>query len=879
MNISTIRRYLSPLVLLLGVFFILGSEGGTSPSITLLGSTPVKIIQGEEYIDAGAMAKDSEGVELTVTTVGLDKIMPTSSIGTYIIYYTAIDSTANKVTAEREVSIVAANDKTPPEIKDLNKPTLSTRLSLKYSLIDLGSGIDSLSIKPKITTAESDSNHHDISQYYFEGTLFLNIKLDLSVASPTLQVELEVADKSGNKIKKQFNYLLDDEVPEIILTGKNPTVVIKGTKYIDAGATVLDNVDQNLMVTSTGSVDTSTLGKYMITYSAIDQQGNKTYITRNIYVIAEKDEEPPQIKDVTIEKTDREGVITVDPDSYLRYSLTDSGSGIDMSYASEGLEKIVQINGETPHIYDVSYDQKTNMLYIKKDHLDEFGGHGDWDLGILTIEINVSDSAGNQATKVFNYTVATLNTIAVTPYSSLLSREKLLGIEVINPELGQTIDFSFEAKADNPIVRYQWSFHEEILNWYGSDVFRIKDTIYNISKRVDAKKIVTKNTYTEPYAYKASPTEYSLLFIRLKVTDSKGYYGNASMLVKLPASIIPLGNNPINIEQGAVYSDASFVWSSLFVKEDVRVSNGGLVDTNITGEHVLVYSVKDEKSNVQPTKRIINVIPSQAYQCKSTTLTESKFVDFTVDQQPLSHLLRTQSLSVTDIEKIFSTARQQDDSVEEINLKLPKQAVWDNYTSAQKALYLINSERCARGLRPFEGVEPKVSLKPAQYYADYLANKELYSHHADFNSPEGRLLQYAGIQSDSGRLGHNADNTAHWDWRKEREAIAMIGLSSTIDYPVVNSPVVKAVYNWLYNDKTSHYTNRGVLLRKGLRENSRYAAKEGLIGLGIASKKTEQLEGAVSRFLTTYYLVLNVFDPNKQWDMQQVKTVDLIAPY
>lgn len=77
----------------------------------------------------------------------------------------------------------------------------------------------------------------------------------------------------------------DTEAPVITLIGNNPATINKGDSYIDPGATVTDNVNDNLGVTITGDqFDTSVAGTYTVTYSATDQAGNQATTTRAVIV-------------------------------------------------------------------------------------------------------------------------------------------------------------------------------------------------------------------------------------------------------------------------------------------------------------------------------------------------------------------------------------------------------------------------------------------------------------------------------------------------------------------------------------------------------------------------------------------------------------------
>ena len=72
--------------------------------------------------------------------------------------------------------------------------------------------------------------------------------------------------------------------PVITLNGTNPVTVIQGEVYIDAGATAQDDEDAEIAISTTGSVDTSTVGTYTLTYTATDSSNNSTSETRTINV-------------------------------------------------------------------------------------------------------------------------------------------------------------------------------------------------------------------------------------------------------------------------------------------------------------------------------------------------------------------------------------------------------------------------------------------------------------------------------------------------------------------------------------------------------------------------------------------------------------------
>jgi hypothetical protein len=62
--------------------------------------------------------------------------------------------------------------------------------------------------------------------------------------------------------------------------------VNKDSTFTDPGATVSDNIDTGLSASVSGSVDTSTVGSYTLTYNATDNAGNSaTPVIRTVNVV------------------------------------------------------------------------------------------------------------------------------------------------------------------------------------------------------------------------------------------------------------------------------------------------------------------------------------------------------------------------------------------------------------------------------------------------------------------------------------------------------------------------------------------------------------------------------------------------------------------
>jgi hypothetical protein len=106
---------------------------------------------------------------------------------------------------------------------------------------------------------------------------------------------------SGTSTPQAPPLATDTEAPTLTLLGTSPESVDVGTLYIDSGATVADNVDQNLTYTiavdggvpaaselgaTVTILDTSTPGTHTLTYASTDAAGNMGTASRTVEVVA-----------------------------------------------------------------------------------------------------------------------------------------------------------------------------------------------------------------------------------------------------------------------------------------------------------------------------------------------------------------------------------------------------------------------------------------------------------------------------------------------------------------------------------------------------------------------------------------------------------------
>ncbi len=79
----------------------------TAPVITMLGTTPVTVTQGETYTDAGATASDDVDGDITAKIVTVNSV-DNNTVGTYTVTYNVSDAAGNgAATVTREVNVIS----------------------------------------------------------------------------------------------------------------------------------------------------------------------------------------------------------------------------------------------------------------------------------------------------------------------------------------------------------------------------------------------------------------------------------------------------------------------------------------------------------------------------------------------------------------------------------------------------------------------------------------------------------------------------------------------------------------------------------------------------------------------------------------------------
>ncbi len=464
----------------------------TAPIITLNGDSTITVAQRNNYVDAGATALDDVDGNLNVTTSGS---VDTRIAGTYTIDYTATDATSNTGTATRTVIVP---DSTAPVITLNGDSTITVTQGDSY--VETGAtALDDVDTNVSVTiTGSVDTRVVGLYTVTYTAT--------------------DTANNTGTATRTVI--IPDATAPVITLNGDSTITVIQGNNYVEANASAIDDVDSDVSVTTTGSVNTSIIGTYTITYTATDAASNTSSATRTINVVP--DTTPP-----VINLNGNNTITVIQGNSYIEAGAT-------------------------------ATDDVDNNLSIVTT-----GAVNTSTIGTYTITYTVSDAASNTSTATRTVTVIPDTTPPVITLNGTSSVTVTQGTSYL--EAGGT---AVDDVDDNLNVAIMGFVDTSILGNY---------TI----------------TYTATDA--ASNTSTTTRTVTI-------------VLDTIPPGITLTGDNPFNVSLGGNYIEAGATATDN-VDGNVSVTISGSVDTSILGTYLVTYSVTDAAGNPSSTNRTVNVTP------------------------------------------------------------------------------------------------------------------------------------------------------------------------------------------------------------------------------------------------------------------------------
>ena len=140
------------------------------------------------------------------------------------------------------------------------------------------------------------------------------------------------------------------DTPTLTLEGGESIFLDRESAYIEPGASAVDSFGNEYAVSITGTVDTSQVGLYIITYTVTDNGGNDHVKHREVFV--QSDDAPEFDAPIHIIKNSE---YIANSDFYLQYITASSTDNIDITSDIEIIENEYNGNANIPGSYEMIF--------------------------------------------------------------------------------------------------------------------------------------------------------------------------------------------------------------------------------------------------------------------------------------------------------------------------------------------------------------------------------------------------------------------------------------------------------------------------------------------------------------------------------------------
>ena len=552
-------------------------EDSTPPTISLIGSAEINLQVGDSYIDGGATAVDAHDGDVTADIVTVSSVDP-STVGVYYVTYTVSDNEGNNSQATRTVVVGSPPVITLQGANPLQQEAGSTYVELGANAFDATDGdvSDQISISESINTSILGS----------------------------YSVQYSIIDSDGNStVLYRAVEVSDTTSPEIELVGDEQMTIEANGSFSDPGATATDSFEGDLtdQISDSGTVDTTSLGNYTITYQVSDSSGNTANASRQVTV---SDTTAPVI------------------------SLTGSSPvsiEVGTTYTDEGATATDDFQGDlTASIIDTSNVDTTTV-------------------GTYSVVYNVSDSSGNlanQVTRVVEVVDSQAPVLSFVGGATITHEAKTL----FNIPLDVTATDNYDADLSSAVV-VSGIVNQDLIGSYNLS-YSVTDSSGNtaqLSRTVNVvdttNPIITLTgdnplyvnlgqTFTDPgYSandnYDGNITSTVVESGPIDTFTEGTYYRNynvndsssnaaiqqtRTVVVGSPPVITLNGNNPMQLEYQEAYVEPNATATDGGVDLSSSILINGSVNENQLGTYNIIYSVTDSDGNSVTETRVVNVV-------------------------------------------------------------------------------------------------------------------------------------------------------------------------------------------------------------------------------------------------------------------------------
>jgi|GEM_PF-179679 len=564
------------------------------PVITLQGSLSITLALGDSYVEPGATSVDNVDGDISAD-IFISGSVNTAVVGLYNLSYNISDAAGNAAdTVVRQITV-----------QDVDAPVVIAPANIEVAASDAsGTAATDSSISLFLALATASDNVDGIIS-----SITHNAPATFPLGDTTVTFSAE--DNFGNTGMATAIVTVEDQTtPEITLVGQTSITVELGTSYAEEGATASDNVDGDISgsITTTGSVDTNTLGIYTVKYDVTDAAGNTApTVSRSVsvqdafapvvtvsasVVVAATDDNGTDDTNADIAtfltsataNDDVDGVLSVTHDAPSIFPLGDTivtFSAIDTSgNTGYGLAKVtiedqgapvISLMGNTSIVLAVG-STYTEQGATASDNVDGdisaditiSGNVNTAAVGLYNLSYNVSDAAANTANSVVRQiTVQDVDAPVVTsPGAITVAATDALGTSASNT----AIDSFLQTATANDAV---------------SGILLVSN---------DAPSVFPMGATT----------------VTFSAEDNSGNTGTATAVVTVTDQTAPeimlVGQPLVTVEIGTSYAEEGATASDNVdgdISADITIS--GNVNTAAVGLYNLSYNISDEAGNAAGT--------------------------------------------------------------------------------------------------------------------------------------------------------------------------------------------------------------------------------------------------------------------------------------
>lgn len=491
---------------------------------------------------------------------------------------TVIANLIAKLNDDNEISNILSNSTTLNAITATKTSGFTSNKEVKLTKKTLINGIkyDGENSKLKIKVV---GGYHRIAYKIPSDTEYILTK-EKNIDIPTGfvdQLDVKIFGKGNVEILANKTYLVDVVPPVLTLIGADIESIFINDTYTEQSVSISDNVDATPTLITSGSVNTTTLGDYTITYRGEDDDGNYSEITRTVKVIDDTNYYDIDVSTTSYKYSTINGITATIP-SYNNYDVT-FGKCI---YSFNGITTNI-INNTSP--FTIAF----NMKKINGAHSITFAFNVDYKNSFTSLT-NAINAGSNGVYKIL-----------FEPGNG--SYTHCFNGALIKTESGITQQLSHFDNANYWLIKYNGSV--ATITAYNETSFT---ELFSFSTTTDIKFDSNKSIFGI-YPATCDVTLYgSMLFSNdetYNINTFIAYNDVTSPVITLNGDVI------MDLAVNTPFVDPGFTATDNVdgdITGNVTIIGYDNVNTTVGGVYIITYTVSDSNSNETSVTRTVNVI-------------------------------------------------------------------------------------------------------------------------------------------------------------------------------------------------------------------------------------------------------------------------------